>query len=71
MLFGLLLTRHFVLRKILVKLDYTVIMKSVVPSGAMALIMEALQLPYYSRFAICSSRTSWIPSRVAGIESHE
>jgi O-antigen/teichoic acid export membrane protein len=52
MLLGLLLTWYFVRRKILVKLDFQAIMKSVAASGAMALSMEALQLLYYSRFLL-------------------
>ena len=52
MLLGLLMTWYFVRRKIPVKLDYEAIMKSIVASVAMALIMEALQLLYYSRFLL-------------------
>jgi O-antigen/teichoic acid export membrane protein len=52
MVLGLLLTWYFVRRKIPVKLDYQAIIKSVVASGTMALIMEAIQLLYYSRFLL-------------------
>jgi O-antigen/teichoic acid export membrane protein len=52
MLLSLVLTWYFVRRKIAVKLDSRAILNSVVASGVMALIMEALQLLYYSRFLL-------------------
>ena len=52
MLLGLLLTWYFVRRKITVRLDFQAILKSLVASGGMALVMEALQLLYYSRFLL-------------------
>jgi O-antigen/teichoic acid export membrane protein len=52
MLLSLLLTWYFVRRKITVKLDSPAILKSVVASGGMALVMETLQLLYYSRFLL-------------------
>jgi O-antigen/teichoic acid export membrane protein len=52
MLLSLLLTWYFVRRKITIKLDFRAILKSVLASGAMALVMEALQLLYYSRFLL-------------------
>jgi O-antigen/teichoic acid export membrane protein len=52
MILSLLLTWYFVRRKISAKLDYHAVIKSLVASGAMALIMEALQLLYYSRFLL-------------------
>ena len=52
MLLSLLLTWYFVRRKIAVKLDFNAILKSVVASGFMALVMEVLQLLYYSRFLL-------------------
>ncbi|MGD0424219.1 MAG: oligosaccharide flippase family protein [Candidatus Bathyarchaeia archaeon] len=52
MLLSLLLTWYFVRRKITVKLDSKAILKSLVASVAMALVMEALQLLYYSRFLL-------------------
>jgi O-antigen/teichoic acid export membrane protein len=52
MVLSLLLTWYFVRRKIVVKLDYQTIMRSTLASAAMALIMEILQLWYYSRFLL-------------------
>jgi len=52
MLFSLLLTWYFVRRKIAVKLDFQAILKSVLASGVMASVMEAIQLFYYSRFLL-------------------
>ena len=52
MLLSLVLTWYFVRRKITVKLDSQAILKSLVASGAMAMVMEALQLFYYSRFLL-------------------
>jgi len=52
MLLSLVLTWYFLRRKIVVKLDFQAIMKSIVASGGMALVMEALQLFYYSRFLL-------------------
>ena len=52
MLLSLVLTWYFVRRKIAVKLDSKAILKSIVASGVMALVMEALQLLYYSRFLL-------------------
>lgn len=52
MLLGLLLTWYFVRRKITVKLDFQAILKSLLASGFMAFVMEALQLLYYSRFLL-------------------
>jgi O-antigen/teichoic acid export membrane protein len=52
MLLSLVLTWYFVRRKIAVKLDTQAILKSLVASGGMALVMEALQLLYYSRFLL-------------------
>jgi O-antigen/teichoic acid export membrane protein len=69
MLFSLLLTWYFVRRKILVKLDSQVIMKSVAASGAMALSMEAVQLLHYSRFLLPLHLR--LRSRDASIEGDE
>jgi O-antigen/teichoic acid export membrane protein len=52
MLLSLLLTWYFLRRKIVVKLDSQAILKSIVASGGMALVMEALQLLNYSRFLL-------------------
>jgi O-antigen/teichoic acid export membrane protein len=52
MLLSLLLVWYFVRRKIAVKLDSRAILKSIVASGGMALVMEALQLLHYSRFLL-------------------
>ena len=52
MLLSLGLTWYFVRRKITVKLDSHTILKSLLASGGMALVMEALQLFYYSRFLL-------------------
>ncbi len=52
MLLSLLLTWYFVRRKIVVKLDSQAILKSMVASGGMAVVMEVLQLFYYSRFLL-------------------
>jgi O-antigen/teichoic acid export membrane protein len=52
MFLSLLLTWYFVRRKIAVKLDFQAILKSVLASGGMALVMEAFQLVYYSRFLL-------------------
>jgi O-antigen/teichoic acid export membrane protein len=52
MLLSLVLTWYFVRRKITVKLDSQAILKSIVASGGMALVMEVLQLVYYSRFLL-------------------
>jgi len=52
MLLSLLLTWYFVRRKIVVKLDTQAILKSIVASVGMALVMEGLQLLYYSRFLL-------------------
>jgi O-antigen/teichoic acid export membrane protein len=52
MLLSLLLTWYFVRRKIVVKLHSKAILKSIVASFGMALVMEALQLLYYSRFLL-------------------
>jgi O-antigen/teichoic acid export membrane protein len=52
MLISLVLIWYFVRRKIVVKLDSRAILKSVVASVGMALVMEALQLMYYSRFLL-------------------
>jgi O-antigen/teichoic acid export membrane protein len=52
MLLSFLLTWSFLRRKITVKLDSKAIVKSVVAGGGMALVMEALQLFYYSRFLL-------------------
>ena len=52
MLVSLLLTWYFVRRKIAVKLDNQTIMKSITASVVMALVMEAIQLLYYSRFLL-------------------
>jgi O-antigen/teichoic acid export membrane protein len=52
MILSLLLTWYFVRRKIAVKLDSQVIVKSIVASVSMALAMEAIQLLYYSRFLL-------------------
>jgi O-antigen/teichoic acid export membrane protein len=52
MLFSLVLTLYFVRRKISFKLHSQAILKSVVAGGGMALVMEALQLFYYSRFLL-------------------
>lgn len=52
MLISLVLTWYFVRRKIVVKLDSEAILKSILASGGMALVMEALQLFYYSRFLL-------------------
>jgi O-antigen/teichoic acid export membrane protein len=52
MLLSLGLTWYFVRRNIAVKLDSQAILKSLVASGGMALVMEALQLFYYSRFLL-------------------
>ena len=52
MVLGLLLTWYFVRRRIVFKLDYQAIIKSFVASGTMALIMEGLQLWYYSRLLL-------------------
>ena len=52
MLLSFLLTWYFVRRKITIKLDFQTILKSVVAGGGMALVMEALQLFYYSRFLL-------------------
>jgi O-antigen/teichoic acid export membrane protein len=52
MLLSLLLTWYFVRRKIHLKLDTQTIVKSIVASGAMASVMEALQLSYYNRFLL-------------------
>jgi O-antigen/teichoic acid export membrane protein len=48
MVLSLVLTWYFVRRKIVVKLDSKAILKSMVASIGMALVMEALQLSYYS-----------------------
>jgi len=52
MLLSLVLTWYFLRRKIIVKLDSKAILKSIVAGGGMALVMEALQLVYYSRFLL-------------------
>ena len=52
MLLSLVLTWYFLRRKITVKLDTQAILKSVMASGGMALVMEVLQLFYYSRFLL-------------------
>jgi O-antigen/teichoic acid export membrane protein len=52
MLLSLLLAWYFVQRKITIKLDFQTILKSFVASTGMALVMEALQLFYYSRFLL-------------------
>jgi O-antigen/teichoic acid export membrane protein len=52
MLLYLVLNWYFVRRKITVKLHSQAILKSLVASGGMALVMEALQLFYYSRFLL-------------------
>jgi O-antigen/teichoic acid export membrane protein len=52
MLLSLLLTWYFLRRTIVVKLDLRAVLKSMVASGGMALVMEALQLFYYSRFLL-------------------
>jgi O-antigen/teichoic acid export membrane protein len=52
MLLSLLLTWYFLRRKIILKLDSKAILKCIVASGGMALVMEALQLFYYSRFLL-------------------
>ena len=52
LLLSLVLTWYFVRRKITIKLDTQAILKSLVASGGMALVMEALQLFYYSRFLL-------------------
>jgi O-antigen/teichoic acid export membrane protein len=52
MVLSLLLIWYFVRRKITVRLDFKAILKSVLASGGMALVMEALQLLYYSRFLL-------------------
>ena len=45
-------TWYFLRRKIVVKLDTQAILKSLAASGFMALVMEVLQLLYYSRFLL-------------------
>ena len=52
MLLSLVLMWYFVRRKITVKLDSQAILKSAAASGGMALVMEVLQLVYYSRFLL-------------------
>jgi O-antigen/teichoic acid export membrane protein len=52
MLLNLFLLWAFVRRQVVVKLDFQAILKSVVAGGGMALVMEALQLFYYSRFLL-------------------
>lgn len=52
MLLNLLLTWYFVQRKITIKLDFQAILKSMVAGVGMALVMEALQLLYYSRLLL-------------------
>jgi O-antigen/teichoic acid export membrane protein len=52
MLLSLLLTLYFVRREIAFKFDSKAILKSILASGGMALVMEALQLLYYSRFLL-------------------
>jgi len=52
MLLSLVVTWYFVRRKITIKFDSQVVLKSLVAGGAMALVMEALQLFYYSRFLL-------------------
>jgi O-antigen/teichoic acid export membrane protein len=52
MLLNLLLVWYFLRRKIVVKLDSQAILRSIVASGGMALVMEVLQLLYYSRFLL-------------------
>ncbi|MGA2626650.1 MAG: oligosaccharide flippase family protein [Candidatus Bathyarchaeia archaeon] len=52
MLFSLVLMWYFVRRRIAVKFDSRAILKSILASGGMALVMEVLQLFYYSRFLL-------------------
>jgi len=52
MFLSLLLSWHFVGRKITIKLDFQAILKSVLASGCMALVMGAFELVYYSRFLL-------------------
>lgn len=52
MLLSLVLTWYFLRGKIVLRLDYGSIAKSILASGVMALVMEAVQVLYYSRFLL-------------------
>jgi O-antigen/teichoic acid export membrane protein len=52
MVFSLVLTWYFLRRKILVRLDYGAIVKSVLASAVMALVMGTIQLLYYIRILL-------------------